>query len=80
MMALMSNDGYFSYACSIEEEQSVVVTGGAQSKQTVRRYLMNGQSQALPNFREGRYGHACGHFKNANEEIGNSLIHGLWSA
>ena len=55
-------------ACSIEEEHEVTITGG-YSKTLVTRYKMNGDSEALPRLKIGRYLHACGRFTNSDGDI-----------
>ena len=67
---------YKTYAaCSIEEEESVVITGGYDGHQPhgnnkkVTKYHMDGNSKPLPNLISGRYWHACGLFINANGDI-----------
>ena len=56
-------------ACSIEEEQEVTITGGSHSYTRVTRYKMNGDSEALPRLKIGRYLHACGRFTNSDGDI-----------
>ena len=55
----------FSYACSIEEEEEVIITGGSYSLTKVTSYRMNGESTSLPDLNTGRDLHACGRFTNS---------------
>ena len=50
----------FSIACAIDDEDSVVLTGGINSKSQVTRYNVKGEATTLPSLITGRYGHACG--------------------
>ena len=60
---------YFSFACAIQEEQEVTITGGSGSGSKVTRYQMSGQSEALPNLVTGRSQHTCGVFTNTDGNI-----------
>ena len=61
-------------ACSIEEEQEVVITGGHDKLSLVTKYQMSGQSQSLPSLNTGRHWHACGYFTNTNGNIVSSEV------
>ena len=60
---------FFRWACSIQEEQEVTITGGKYSYTKVTTYQMNGEAQELPDLITGRGYHACGHFKNSDGDI-----------
>ena len=64
------------FSCSIEEEESVVITGGSgyYSWKKVTKYQMNGKSQSLPDLLAARYYHACGLFTNSDEDLVNCKI------
>ena len=51
-----------AWACSIADlvSETVVVTGGVETRKTVTRYGMVGFVEDLPSLEEGRYGHGCG--------------------
>ena len=61
-------------ACSIEEDQEVVITGGHTKLSDVTKYQMSGQSQSLPSLNTGRHWHACGYFTNTNGNIVSSEV------
>ena len=60
---------YFSEACSIEEEETVTITGGRYSETRVTQYQVDGTSQSLPNLNNGRFVHACGYYTNSDGSI-----------
>ena len=62
---------YFSYACSIEEADTVTLTGGMEytSDKIVTRYQQDGSSESLPNLNHGRRWHACGHYTTSDNSI-----------
>ena len=62
---------HFSAACSIEEEETVTMTGGMGTEivTAVLQYSMTGNHVSLPSLTIGRYAHACGHFTNSNGAI-----------
>ena len=57
---------YFSEACSIEEADTVTITGGRYSKKRVTRYQVDGSSESLPELNDERYVHACGYYANSD--------------
>ena len=59
---------YFSHACSIQEDDRVIITGG-HSQTTVSVYDENGWREDLPNLNEGRMGHACSSFVSRGEKV-----------
>ena len=55
--------GYiYRYACSIQLEDTVIVTGGSWSLTRVQEYNLQGSVARLPDLNTGRYGHACGYY------------------
>ena len=65
-----------SYTCAIEDEDSVVLTGGHYTPTLVTRYNMQGQATSLPSLNTGRATHACGKFITADLE---TVSLGSWS-
>ena len=59
---------FFSHACSIQEDDRVIITGG-HSHTTVSVYDENGWHEDLPNLNEGRWGHACTSFVSRGEKV-----------
>ena len=57
------------YACAIQDQQDVVITGGTFSNEKVIKYLkIDGTSQNLPDLNQGYLLHACGLFLNSDGE------------
>ena len=65
---------YFSFACSIEFEDKVIVTGGFFTEKTVSVYDIEGWVKDLPSLQRGRYNHGCGHYVNDKNKIVRFLI------
>jgi len=81
---LLKDDGSSNYlfpvdyvreSCSIELNDSVILTGGGgfrardyegyyNPQELVRQYYLNGTEKSLPSLNEGRKSHACGSFTN----------------
>ena len=61
-------------ACSIQLEESVIITGGLYSKKRVQQYNLAGSMGRLPDLNTGRYGHACGHYLHNGEVVSNNMI------
>ena len=59
----------FSYACSIQLEETVILTGGQVTKNTVSVYTTEGWIEDLPDLLTGRSSHGCGHFVNSDNEM-----------
>ena len=66
---LTSANFFKSLACAIEETETVTITGGSESKTSVTRYQQDGTSTSLPDMKNGRFRHACGHFTNSANSI-----------
>ena len=53
-----------SYACAVNLETSVVITGGSDSHR-VTEYSEAGYVRDLPPLQDGRYHHGCSYYDNA---------------
>ena len=53
---------YYRSACAIPDGDSVILTGGRYTKQTVSRYDSTGYVGNLADLRVGRYNHGCGSY------------------
>ena len=60
---------YFRYACSIQLEEKVIVTGGGYTETTVSVYNIGGWVEDLPVLNTGRWDHGCGHYVDNNNDI-----------
>ena len=62
---------YCREACSIEETETVTLTGGGKYALSTRvtRYQADGSSQSLPNLNHARSMHACGVFSRTGGSI-----------
>ena len=64
---------FFSSACAIELEDTVVVTGGwslfTGPFATVQVYTISGPQEQLPDLMTGRYQHACAHFVDSENRV-----------
>merc|ERR1719450_1002130 len=56
-------------ACSIQLEETVVITGGFYTKSSVSIYSEDGWVEDLPNLLTGRYHHSCGHYVNNDDKM-----------
>ena len=66
------------WACAIELEDIVVVTGGASgagSKANVQVYTISGPQEPLPDLLTARYDHACAHFMDSENRVVSTSIH-----
>ena len=59
---------YFSHACSIQEDDRVIITGG-HSATTVSVYDENGWKEDMPNLKLGRSAHACTSFVSGGKKV-----------
>ena len=57
------------YACSIELEDRVIVTGGYYTRNTVSIYYDDGWHQDLADLNTGRFWHSCSHYISENEQV-----------
>merc|ERR1711953_1126744 len=53
-----------SYACAINLGSSVILTGGADTRNTVSQYNEAGWERDLPDLLQGRYRHGCTSYNN----------------
>ena len=56
-------------ACSIQMEDTVVLTGGLNTKYKVTVYNTEGWVGDWAKLQRGRYNHACGHFINTDNQV-----------
>ena len=64
-----SNCGvYFSFACAIPDEDTVIITGG-YNPNTVSVYSVEGWQQDLPPLNTGRYRHACSSYWSGERRV-----------
>ena len=67
-----------SAACTIEEAQTVTLTGGKDADKnilsSVTRYEEDGSSTPLANLNHGQAGHTCGHYTNSANSIVQSGV------
>ena len=60
---------YYRYACSIQLEDTVIVTGGYPAITRVQEYNLQGSVARLPDLNTGRYDHACGHYTHNGQMV-----------
>ena len=53
---------YYSMACAIPSGDTVIITGGMYTKNTVSVYNVGGWLEDLPPLNTGRHYHACSSF------------------
>jgi len=63
-------------ACAIPDQDSVIVTGGGSSKNTVSVYTVEGWQQDLPPLNTGRFRHACSSYWSDERRI--FMVTGGW--
>ena len=56
-------------ACSIDMGQSVVITGGYNTKRTVTEYKEDGDHAEMPPLITGRYNHGCSSFMDSDNNM-----------
>ena len=63
------------WACSIQLEESVIITGGiySESLNRVEQYNLAGSMGRLPDLNTGRYLHACGHYLHNGEVVSTNI-------
>ena len=61
---------HFRYACAIQDQQDVVITGGTftYGRKVIKYLQIDGTSQKLPDLNSPYLLHACGHFLNSDGE------------
>ena len=57
------------HACSIQMEETVIITGGDFKKNQVTVYNTEGWVADWPELNTGRSDHGCGHFVNTDNEV-----------
>ena len=63
------------WACSIQLQEKVILTGGQFTATMVTVYNTEGWVEELPRLNQGRYRHGCGHFVNTdNKEVSDDHI------
>ena len=71
LLDLLSDCVYYSYACAIPDPDTdtVVVTGGLFSMNTVSVYSNQGWQEDLPPLNTGRYEHACAGYMSGEKRV-----------
>ena len=59
----------YSYACSIDLGQTVVITGGYYTMRKVTEYNEDGNSKELPQLITGRWNHGCSSYVDKDDKI-----------
>ena len=59
----------FRFACSIQDEDKVIITGGSYHTSQVISYNLAGEVSRLPSLQSGRSWHACGHFVHNGQVV-----------
>ena len=57
------------HACSIQMEDTVIITGGDFKKNQVTVYNTEGWVEDWPELNTGRWDHGCGHFVNTDNQV-----------
>ena len=57
------------YACSIQLEEVVIMTGGYYTLQLVTVYNKEGWVEDLTSLNQGRRSHGCGHYVNTENKL-----------
>ena len=69
---------FFSSACAIELEDTVVVTGGwslfTGPFATVQVYTISGPQEQLPDMLRGRLRHACAHYVDSQNRVVSIIL------
>ena len=60
---------FYRYACSIELEERVILTGGVDYPSKVSVYTIEGWQQDLADLGQGRRLHGCGHYTNKDNLV-----------
>ena len=56
--------------CSIQmSEDTFIMTGGSNSERVVTKYTMNGENEFLPVLHQGRSNHACGSYRQGDNQV-----------
>ena len=65
----------YSRACGIPDEETVIITGGTYSQNTVSVYTVDGWQQDLPPLNTGRFGHACSSYWSDGRRVKKVLYY-----
>jgi len=57
------------FACTIQLDEQVILTGGNYDEKRVDVYNMDGWVKGLPRLGTGRYKHGCGHYIDSNDRM-----------
>ena len=60
---------YYSFACAIPDTDTVVLTGGANTLNTVALYNDKGWVEDFPDLSIGRQGHACAGYTSDGRRV-----------
>ena len=60
---------FFSYACTIQLFDYVLITGGSDTKTYVTKYDVNGWVENLPGLNTGRRAHGCSYFYDNDNKL-----------
>ena len=60
---------YFSRACAIPDEDTVIITGGEDTMKTVSVYSVEGWQRNLPSLNTGRRDHACSSYWSGERKV-----------
>ena len=60
---------YYRNACAIPDNNTVVITGGHNTRTSVSRYNDQGWIEDLPSLITGRYGHACAGYTSEGNRV-----------
>ena len=73
---------FLSYACSIQLEDIVILTGGqtdiSTTMNTASVYSTDGWVEDLPDLMTGRYHHGCGHYVNNDNKMVTPVTFTWW--
>ena len=66
----------FSYACTIDLQDRVVVTGGwvNDAIATVQVYTLSGPQEQLPDLQTPRLDHACAHYLDSQDRAVSIIV------
>ena len=65
---------FCSYACAIELQDTVVVTGGSGPIATVQVYTISGLQEQLPDMLQRRNKHACAHYVDSQNRVVSIIL------
>ena len=69
VLTLIISLQYLRRACSIQLEETVVITGGDYTMSTASIYSVDGWVEDLPDLLTGRWDHGCGHYINNDDKM-----------